>query len=87
MNVYRFYLYSAAGITPVCVSIHSDTDMQARRTAFQLSRDRQDVHRIEAWRDADIAFRLNRNHIIAEQACYASVRSERLSEVKASRGK
>ena len=66
MNLYRCYLYGAVGTKPVCMSIQGDSDSQARRTAMQVLHDRPDVERVEAWRDADIAFRVNRHNMIAE---------------------
>jgi len=66
MNLYRCYLFGEHGTKPDSTSMHGQTDEAAREMAMQLLRDRPHVHRIEAWRDCDFAFRVNRHTIKAE---------------------
>jgi hypothetical protein len=66
MALYRYYLLSASGGQARCTRFNSDTDAQARKVALQMLRDYPDVERLEAWRDADLAFRLNRHTAISQ---------------------
>ena len=66
MKLYRCYLFGEKAAKPDCTPIYGDTDKAARERAMQLLRDRPHVDRIEAWRECDFAFRVNRHAVKAE---------------------
>jgi hypothetical protein len=60
MTLYRCYLRDEAGVQIGWRPIHSDTDAGARKAALDMLRERPQASNLEAWREADLAFRLNR---------------------------
>jgi hypothetical protein len=66
MNAYRCYLYGAPGTKMQSTLIHGDTDEDARKIVLQILRERPEIDRAEVWRECDLAFRLNRHAIAAE---------------------
>ena len=65
MNVYRCYLL-APNSKSRRTTIQSDSDAHARELALQILRNCPEVESLEAWREADFAFRLNRHTVNLE---------------------
>jgi len=59
MALYRCSLFSRLGAWPGMTPLLAETDAEARQLALELLRQSPDVDRVEVWRDADLAFRLN----------------------------
>ncbi len=60
MSLYRCFLRNAAGRTIGWKPIRSASDAGARRIALSVLRESSDAQNLEAWREADLAFRLSR---------------------------
>jgi hypothetical protein len=60
MTLYRCYLRDQAGVQIGWKPIHSDNDAGARKAALDILREHPHASNLEAWREADIAFRLSR---------------------------
>jgi hypothetical protein len=65
MTLYRCWLRDREGAPLGWKPIQSDTDAGARQLALNLLRDQPEVRNLEAWRNADLAFRLTRWHLDA----------------------
>jgi len=65
MTVYRCFLRNRAGMPTGWKPIQSDTDAGARKLALDLLREQPQIQNVEAWRNADLAFRLSRSHLSA----------------------
>ena len=60
MTAYRYYFRNGSGQTIGWKQIRSDSDLGARKLAMSMLRESTEIHDLEAWRGADIAFRLRR---------------------------
>lgn len=61
MELYRFCVFSNSGCPPEFKPIQAETDAGARAIALQLLRNSPCIERMEVWRGADLAFRLNQH--------------------------
>jgi hypothetical protein len=68
MALYRCSLFNRAGARPGITPLHAASDAEARRLALELLRQSPEVDRVEVWRDADLAFRLNQRQARLEAA-------------------
>jgi hypothetical protein len=60
MTLYRCHFSDAAGSPIGKTLIQSQTDAGAKKIALRFLRGRSEIRRLEAWREADLAFRLSR---------------------------
>jgi hypothetical protein len=59
MALYRCSLFNGSGAQPGMTPLLAASDAEARQLALELLRQSPEVDRVEVWRDADLAFRLN----------------------------
>ena len=63
MTLYRCWMRNNAGLPIGWKPIMSDTDAGARKLALNMLREQPEVRNLDVWRNADLAFRLNRRHL------------------------
>ncbi len=66
MTTYRLYFRDQAGSPAGWAPIRSTNDAGARKLALAMLRERSEIRGIDAWRDSDLAFRLNRFDVSPE---------------------
>ena len=60
MTAYRYYFRNTSGRAIGWKRIGCDSDLNARKLAMSMLRQSAEIHDLEAWRGADIAFRLGK---------------------------
>jgi len=63
MDLYRCFLEKDENTPIGWQSIRCPNDAAARRKAMRMLTERSEVQRIEVWRGADLAVRVNRNSL------------------------
>ena len=66
MSLYRCYFRDQKGMQIGWEPIRSKTDAEARKLAARMLRERSDIRRLDAWREADLAFHLSRFDVSTE---------------------
>jgi len=61
MDLYRCFVFDRTGTRSSCQTIHAETNGHARSIAMDLLCGDPLIQKMEVWRNADLAFRLNRN--------------------------